>query len=99
MLVAGFERLQPQPDDLVFPSPKGGAIDDQNFRPRAWKKILAECSIEYRRPYALRHSAISHALANGANPIDVAAQTGHSVKVLFETYAHVIHSKYLFVEV
>ncbi len=99
MLAARFEQLQPKPDDLVFPRPKGGAIDDQNFRPRAWKQILEGCSIEYKRPYALRHSAISHALANGANPIAIAEQTGHSPKVLLETYAHVIAKEYLFVEV
>jgi integrase len=99
MLAARFETMQPKPDDLVFPSPKGKSIDDQNFRPRAWKQILEVCSIEYRRPYALRHSAISHALANGANPIAIAEQTGHSVKVLYETYAHVIAKEYLFVEV
>jgi integrase len=99
MLAARFEAMQPKPDDLVFPAPMGGAIDDQNFRPRAWKQILMGCSIEYRRPYALRHSAISHALANGANPIAIAEQTGHSPKVLLETYAHVIAKEYLFVEV
>ncbi len=77
MLIARCNRLNPSPDDLVFPSPKGVAINDQNFRPRAWTKILEERSIEYRRPYALRHSAISHALANGANPIAIAEQTGH----------------------
>jgi integrase len=99
MLTARFERLQPKPDDLVFPAPKGGAIDDQNFRPRAWKQILTGCSIEYRRPYALRHSAISHALANGANPIALAEQTGHDKRVLLDTYAHAIAKEYLFVEV
>jgi integrase len=98
-LAARFEAMQPKPDDLVFPSSKGGAIDDQNFRPRAWKQILAGCLIEYRRPYALRHSAISHALANRANPIAIAEQTGHSVKILYETYAHVIAKEFLFVEV
>ena len=72
MLAARFEKLQPNIDDLIFPAPRGGAIDDQNFRPRAWKQILAKCSIEYRRPYALRHSAISHALANGVNTIALA---------------------------
>jgi integrase len=99
MLMARFEQLKPSPDDLVFPAPKGGAINDQNFRPRAWQKILNHCSIGYRRPYALRHSAISHALANGASPIAIAEQTGHSIKVLFETYSHVIAKEYLFMEV
>jgi integrase len=99
LLAERFEKLRPKPDDLVFPAPKGGAIDDQNFRPRAWTKILESCSIEYRRPYALRHSAISHALANGANPIALAEQTGHDKRVLLDTYAHAIAKEYLFVEV
>lgn len=85
--------------DLVFPNSEGGAMHDNNFRNRQWKEILALCQIEYRKPYAIRHSAISHALANGANPIALAEQTGHDVRVLLKTYAHVIDRKYLFLEV
>jgi integrase len=99
MLAARFEQLKPSPNDLVFPSPKGGAINDQNFRPRAWTKILEKCSIEYRRPYALRHSAITHALENGANPNDIAKLAGHSLSVLLKTYDHAIPKKHLFLEV
>jgi integrase len=99
ILAARFKRLQPKPDDLIFPAPRGGVIDDQNFRPRAWKQVLAGCSIEYRCPYALRHSAISHALANGVNPIALAEQTGHDKRVLLDTYAHAIAKEYLFVEI
>ncbi len=95
-----YENNNKQPQhDSVYVAPMGWVIDDQNFRPRAWKQILVGCSIEYRRLYALRHSAISHALANGANPIAIAEQTGHSPKVLLETYAHVIAKEYLFVEI
>lgn len=75
-------KLQPKPDDLVFPSPKGLPINDHRFRARAWKTILEQCHIEYRKPYAVRHSAISHALASGANPMDLAEQTGHDKRVL-----------------
>lgn len=98
MLADRRDRTNPQPDDLVFPSPKGLAIDDHNFCNRAWKKILANCNIEYRKPYALRHSAISHALANGANPIALAEQTGHDKRVMLSTYAHAIEQKCLFIE-
>jgi integrase len=45
-----FNLIQPKPDELVFPSPKGIEICDRNFRNRAWKTILAECHIEYRKP-------------------------------------------------
>jgi integrase len=90
--------MQPKPDDLVFPAPKGGAIDDHNFLNRAWKSVLASSEVEYRKTYAVRHSVISHALANGANPIALAEQTGHDKRVLLSTYAHVIEPQSLLVE-
>lgn len=31
-----------QPDDLVFPSPKGTGIDDHNFSQRIWKKCWSD---------------------------------------------------------
>ena len=99
LLIARYERLKPQQDDLVFPSPKGVAIDDHNFCNRAWKTILTSCNIEYRTPYNLRHSAISHALAQGANPIALAEQTGHDKRVLLSTYAHAIDREVLFVSI
>jgi integrase len=99
MLIARRDRLNPKPDDLVFPSPKGKPIDDHNFCNRAWKKILTSCHIEYRTPYNLRHSAISHALANGANPIALAEQTGHDKRVMLSTYAHAIGQESLFVDI
>jgi integrase len=99
MLMARFGRLAPQPDDLVFPSPKGLAIDDHNFNRRAWKTVLESCHVEYRRPYNLRHSAISHALHNGANPIALAEQTGHDKRVMLSTYAHAIGTDCLFVDI
>jgi integrase len=99
MLLARSERINPQPDDLVFPSPKGLPLDDHNFNRRAWKTILKSCQIEYRSPYKLRHSAISHALANGANPIALAEQSGHDKRTMLSTYAHAIDRECLFVSI
>ena len=98
MLIDRFERLSPKPDELVFPSPRGLSIDDHNFCNRAWKKILESCQIEYRSPYKLRHTAISHALKQGANAIALAEQTGHDKRVLLSTYAHEIGRDCLFVD-
>nr|WP_238717835.1 site-specific integrase [Petrachloros mirabilis] len=98
MLRSRHKGLNPKPTDLVFPSPKGQPINDHNFRRRAWKNILERCHIEYRKPYAARHSAISHALANGANPIAVAEASGHDKRVLLDTYSHVIENRSVFVE-
>ena len=88
----------PKPDDLVFPAPKGGLISDRLFCRRAWRTILNRLGIEYRPPYTARHSAISHALAAGADPLDVAEQTGHHPKTLFQHYASAIESKPIFAE-
>ena len=98
MLRTRFECLNPKPDDLVFPAPRGGPINDRNFSRRAWKTILEQCNVAYRRVYTARHTAISHALANGADPIAVAEQAGHDKRVLLDSYAHVIQAKSVFQE-
>jgi integrase len=67
-LMLRYQQLQPKPNDLVFPAIKGGAIDDNRFRARCWKTILEICNIEYRKPYAIGHSAISPALAKLREP-------------------------------
>jgi hypothetical protein len=41
-----------------------------------------------RRPYDLRHAALSLWLASGAPPAEIAARAGHSVRVLLTIYAH-----------
>jgi len=83
----------PDPEGLVFSSPQGGAIDDHNFRNRAWKAILAYLKIDYRKPYTTRHTLISHALDLGMNPVMVAALTGHDVETLYQNYAGNVNSR------
>lgn len=98
MLRDRHTQLKPKPESLVFPSPTGIPLDDHNFSRRAWKAVLESVGVSYRSPYAIRHSAISHALANGASPVDLAEQTGHDKRVLLSTYAHAINQQSLFVE-
>jgi integrase len=98
LLVERYERVKPQPDDLVFPAPKGESMNDHRFRARQWTTILASCNIEYTRPYNIRHSAISHAAKNGADLTALAEQTGHSKRVLMDTYLHSIERECLFVD-
>jgi len=86
----------PKPDELVFPAPKGGAICDQLFNRRAWRTVLAKMNIEYRKPYSVRHSAISHALAGGSHYLDIASQTGHDPQILFRSCASTIETKSVF---
>ena len=81
------------PNKLVFPSPQGNAIDDCNFRNRAWKTVLTRLEIDYRKPYTTRHTLVSHALDLGMNPVAVAQLTGHDVQVLFKNYAGNVNSR------
>jgi integrase len=98
MLKHRKELLKPQSDDsLVFPTPTGLPIDDKNFNSRAWKTVLAELGIPYRKPYTTRKTAISHALANGANYIDVAAAAGHNPQTMHKYYADSIQRGSVFV--
>jgi integrase len=97
MLKTRRAARNPQPGDLVFPELDGKPINNDNFLPR-WQAILKASNVPYRKPYSTRHTAISHALENSANPLDVAAQCGHDIKTLFDRYAHAIQKKQVFTE-
>lgn len=84
-----------QPDDLVFPSPKGKVIDANNFARRVWKPVLERLEIPYRKPYNTRSTFASHALEKGATPGEVTEITGHSQDVLFKHYAGAIKKSQL----
>ena len=98
MLRSRHQSTKPNPDDLVFPAPKGGYMNDNRFRGKIWKPVLESCGIDYQKPYNLRHAAASHASAGGASLAEISEQTGHSKKVLMKTYLHAIDRKCLFVD-
>ncbi|GFE70052.1 tyrosine-type recombinase/integrase [Chroococcus sp. FPU101] len=77
--------------EYVFLSSRGLAIDSANFRQR-WRKVLDSLGITYRKPYLTRKTFISHCLAKGMNPVDIAKMTGHDVAVLFKHYSGVIEN-------
>ncbi len=54
---------------------------------RRWRQSLERCGVKHRRLYAQRHSFLSHALAMGNSPADLAAVAGHSTEMLLKTYA------------
>lgn len=77
------------PDDLVFPNPKGIPFTAaQIWHP--WRRALKELGIPYRKPYTTRKTLISHALAQGKNPVEIASLTGHTVQVLLTHYADLV---------
>lgn len=78
--------------EYVFTSVEGKQIDAGNFRKRYWIPVLEKQGIDYRTPYKCRSTAISHALSKGANPMTIAAVTGHDVQTLYNEYAGFIES-------
>lgn len=61
-----------------------------NWRRRQFDKATEAVGLEDFRPYDLRHTAASLAIAAGRPLTEVAAQLGHSPEVSARTYAHLI---------
>ncbi|AFY69167.1 integrase family protein [Thalassoporum mexicanum PCC 7367] len=81
-----------QPDCLVFRSPKGLAINDNNFTRRQWKPVLEGLGIEYRKPYTTRHTMASIAIEQGIPLTGVAYLLGHKdTTMVMRTYGHMIN--------
>jgi integrase len=81
----------------VFKGPQGADINAATYTD-VWKaaRLAALTPPEAasplaRRPYDLRHAAVSTWLSAGVDSTQVAAWAGHSVLVLHRVYAHVLH--------
>lgn len=85
-----FLKTNPNPEDLVFATPRGCYICSTNFRTHIWVPLLRAANVPYRKPYNTRHTATSHALANGGSPTDVAHQIGNSPQIIYDHYAGAI---------
>ena len=91
-----LKNYPPGPDGRVFTGPRGGIFND-----RAYLKIFHKAraaaftpgetaSLLARRPYDLRHAAVSTWLNAGVPAPQVADWAGHSVDVLLRVYAKCI---------
>ncbi len=82
-------------DGRLFRGARGGPLSESLYG-RIWHQARAaaipgQAGTQWaRRPYDLRHAALSLWLASGAPPAEVAARAGHSVRVLLAVYAHCI---------
>jgi len=75
------------PYGLVFVTPTSHGNVYDHLLGRVWHRSLERCGLKPRRLYAQRHSFLSHTLAMGNSPADLAAAAGHSTKMLLDTYA------------
>lgn len=75
-------------DRLVFPAPRGGFIDLDNWRARQWKDAISDSGLATRPPYQMRHTYASLSLAAGADIYWVSKQMGHrDISVTLKHYA------------
>jgi integrase len=96
LLRAHIKRFGTTLDGRVFPTARGGILQDAGYNEvwdQARKPVLT--SAQYRsppgrRPYDLRHAAVSLWLNSGVPATEVARRAGHGVAVLFKIYAHCI---------
>ncbi|MGW9044104.1 tyrosine-type recombinase/integrase [Streptomyces lydicus] len=81
------------PDGRLFRTQRGGLVQDTGYGEvwaEARRRALTPAqhtSPLAKRPYDLRHAAVSTWLSSGVEPQVVAARAGHSVTVLFRVYA------------
>jgi integrase len=83
-------------DGRLFRTSRGGLIQDSAYS-AVWQAARAaaltpaqHASPLARRPYDLRHAAVSLWLNAGVPATEVARRAGHSVAVLLKVYAHCI---------
>ena len=84
-------RSLPRPLDstaLVFPAPKGGYINLDNWRRRVWKVALDSAGHDHRPLYQCRHTFATLALSAGADLYWVSKQLGHrDIRTTLKFYA------------
>jgi len=75
------------PDGVVFLTKKSHQYLYDLLLERVWRRTLNACGIRYRKLYSQRHTFLSHMLAAGNSPADVASIAGHRLDELLKTYA------------
>ena len=92
LLLQGHQRQMQSLDldtksGLVFVTPRShGHLYDSGLE-KVWKRSQQRVGLTPRRLYAQRHSFLSHALAMGNSPAELAAVSGHHFLVnLFEIF-------------
>lgn len=73
---------------LLFPARRGGYLSIGNFRVRHWRPALRAAGLEYRPPYALRHTYAAFSIAAGISLFALARRMGTSVEMIDQTYGH-----------
>ena len=85
------QLLARKPTDLglVFPSPRGEILNDDNFRHRVFRPAVRRTTLTGFRFHDLRHTYAALMVAASAHPKYLQAQMGHSsIRVTLDLYGH-----------
>ena len=75
----------------VFPSEAGTLIKPDNFRDRAWARLLTKAGLRQIRVHDLRHTFASLLIQQGESLAYVKEQMGHhSIKITVDVYGHLV---------
>ena len=84
-------ELRPRLDSpLLFPGERGGFLNLGNWRRREWATSLRAAGLDYRTPYALRHTYAAFSIAAGVSLFALARRMGTSVEQIDRTYGHLL---------
>ncbi|MGD1861600.1 MAG: Arm DNA-binding domain-containing protein [Leptolyngbyaceae cyanobacterium] len=81
----------PDPEALVFPAPKGGAISEKNFNQRGWHGVLSSLGLQNKEGidmtlYNCRDTFITLQALAGYSSTTIARWVGNSSQVIEERY-------------
>jgi integrase len=81
-----------QDDDPIFTSREGTTLQHRNVAHRGFERAARQATIEGVSFDDLRHAAASRLIANGLDPVTVAAVLGHGdPNITLKVYAHLFN--------
>ena len=75
------------PENRIFASQRGKFVNIGTLRKRVWKPILSSLGIDYKKPYAARHTFITLSLESGMDVKDIAKLVGNTPATIYKHYA------------
>jgi integrase len=85
-LLFSIKPNNPSPDSLVFPSPKGKAINYANFCKRGWNKLVDPIVKRNTTPYSCRDTFMSEQIGKGIAPEIIARWCDSSADTIRKHY-------------